>query len=221
MGHTDLRARARRSAKIGSRLLIGGLVALLAAQYLGVRAARAVTFPIDLRPGVTHSPVFHADYDQRYEVNVEVDRSLPFEKIHCLLGEQIPGIPATPGRCSNAPSPLALEWVAFEHGREIARGDTQPGQFGGYGPTITRTIGRVGLRPGHSYQMEIRSLKDASALATTNPRISVEVHPSVWEDEWVIRSLVALISLLVDLFGVTYLLGAAWMWFRSSNPRAA
>ncbi|WP_421936739.1 hypothetical protein [Phenylobacterium sp.] len=199
----------------GAAIVLGAAIVGLGLQTVGRRAPVAVSFPIDLRPGVTSSPVFRAAYNEPYGVGLEVERVMPFETTNCLLGARDLTGPdyERPAYCGDTPSPVDLEWVLYEGAQTVERGRAESGQAAAYGPTITRNLGTARLRPGHDYRIEVRSNRDASALAPARPRITLEVHPMVWKDEWVLRSLGVLAALGVGVFGACMMIvgGVRWM----------
>ena len=205
-----MRSAGKKTVLRGVVISTLGVLGVLACSYLGVRETQALTLPIDLRPGVTRSEPFGADYAARYEVGLQVDRKLPFETTRCLLGEVGPD-QGQGDRSCDQPSPLALTWEVFHGPVRVAHGGTAPGQSGAYGSDITRQIGDAALEPREDYVIEVTSHQDASALAPANPRVVLEVHPSVWKDEMVIRSLIIIPLLLIVVWGLwTQAVGAVW-----------
>jgi hypothetical protein len=191
------------------------------AAYVGKRSAQAISFPIDLRVGTTKSPSFRADYSEPYEVGLEVERRLPFERLNCLLGVyDIAGPPRLPSYCGPADSPLDLSWTVYENGRVVGRGATDVGQYASYGPTVTRTISTVNLRPLRTYRIEVTSRRDASVLAPTHPRVTLAVHPMVWLGEWQFRSLAVLVAIGLGILGLGLLGLSAVRWILRAGRRA-
>ena len=206
-----------RGAKWGSALLGLAMLIYLGANHLGRRDPVAVSFPIDLRLGVTRSPTFQADYAEDYEIGLQANRALPHKITRCLLGDTLTAIGgATPEPCPEGLHSVELEWTLFEAGRAIDRGATVVGQPGSYGQDITREFGKAKLRPGRSYMIEVRSLRDTSALAPAHPRVKLEVHPMVWLNEWQWRSFVALGALVLAALSAFSALSSivAWLWSR-------
>lgn len=197
--------------------MVVAMLIFLGASYVGKREPVAVSFPIDLRPGLTRSPTFQADYAEDYEIGLQADRTLPFKTTRCLLGDTMTAIGgATPEPCPEGLHPVELQWTLFEAGRAIESGATAVGQPGAYGPTITREFGKVRLSPHHAYMIEVRSLRNTSALARAHPRVKLEVHPMVWMDEWALRSFIALGAIAVAAISAIWALCSiiAWLWDR-------
>jgi len=204
----------RSTALIGAAMLLGSAAVGVGLETVGRRATEAVSFAVDLRPGVSRSPAFRAAYDEPYEVGLEVDRTLPFKSTECLLGVRETSGPGDvrPGPCGEAPSPVDLEWAVYEGAHVVARGRAEPGQAVAYGETITRWLGEVRLRTGRDYSVEVRSNRDVSALAPARPRITLEVHPMVWKDEWVLRSLGFLAAMGIGAMGACLAVAGGVMW---------
>jgi hypothetical protein len=131
-----------------------------------------VSFPIDLRPGISRSPAFSIDLSSDYLIELEVERKLPFEQINCLLGVS----PLPNGNCVGIESPVDLRWVVSSLGRKIAEGSSEQEHGGAWSTSISRTIGRFRGDKGQEYRVQVESLKDASVLTSSNPRITVGVH---------------------------------------------
>lgn len=211
-------------AKWGGAILFVAMLVFLAASYLGRRDPVAVSFPIDLRPGLTRSPTFQADYAETYEIGLQADRILPFKITRCLLGDTITAIGgSTPEPCPEGLYPVELQWTLFEAGRAIESGATVAGQPGAYGATITREFGKVRLSPHHTYMIEVRSLRNTSALGPAHPRVKLEVHPMVWMDEWALRSLIALGAVAVAALSTIWVFCSliAWLWERRRLDHAS
>lgn len=131
-----------------------------------------LSFPMDLRGGShQQSSSFNVNFTSNYLIDIEVDRNLPFERLNCLLGIQ-----PNPEQCSDK-SVVDIRWSVLSLGEKIAHGTSDQERDGAWSSQISRTIGRFRGEKGHEYQINIESLKDASALRDANPRIVVRVHP--------------------------------------------
>lgn len=131
-----------------------------------------LSFPVDLRGGShQQSSSFKVNLTSNYLIEIEVDRSLPFERSNCLLGIQ-----PVSEQCSDGPV-VDIRWSVFSLGMQVANGTSDQEHDGSWGSQISRTIGRFRGENGHEYQINIESLNDGSALKDANPRVVVRVHP--------------------------------------------
>jgi len=170
------------------------------------------SFSIDLRPSISNSPSFRVNLSTEYLIELEVERNMPFEQLNCILGVDL-----TPKyreqRCRAIPSPIDLKWQVFSSGVLVAEGTSQYQHSGGWGSTISRTIGRFRGNKGQEYIVQVESLKDASVLAPTNPRINVGVHPIESKSYYVTAQLVSWVALVFGVVGLLWLLAGILRWF--------
>jgi hypothetical protein len=158
-------------------------------------------FPLNMRSVLSQSTKFKVNFTANYEINVDVERNLPFEQTNCLLGIET----IYPDRCKNTNPVIKMKWHVLSGGAQIAEGNSDEVNSGGWGQTISRTIGRFQGEKGKEYLVIIESLHDLSILAPTNPKIKVEVHPMAYEGNFIIASLVGWSGLAVCVVGVMYL----------------
>jgi hypothetical protein len=196
-------------------LILGAAVILYGAAFVVLRWYNwtPLTLPLDLKPGLIRSQEFRVDQKTRYLVELEVDRSIPFNQLNCLLGESIP-----PKPCS-VKSVIDIEWTLLSGSKEVASGASRNERGGGYGPTITKTLGSFDAVPHTPYVLLITSLMDGSALAQANPRIVVEVHPTHYKGYFVIAQLMAMIAMGIAAIGFIWLL--IWLVRAYLFPRKA
>jgi hypothetical protein len=194
------------------------LAVALCSALLIKRDPVAVSFPIDLKPGTTRPATFRADYDGLYIVELVADAG-DGKRPNCLLGGDAPGkAPA----CDSVP-PVALAWTVFDRDKPLAEGGTaspdrtwQTTYQGEAG--VTREIGGVRLKRFHSYQIEVRSLQDATVLNPVHPRIKVQAHPQASRRGAVILSLMFSVSTV--LAGLAALRLALLIWRNVRTPEA-
>ena len=160
----------------------------------------ALSLPIDLKPGMTRSPEFRVDQKTSYLVELEVDRKIPFDELNCLLGESISQKPCA------VKSVVDIQWVLMNGFKEIASGTSRNEKGGGYGPTITKTLGRFEGSPRTPYVLQVTSLMDGSALTPAGPRIVVQVHPMNYKGYFVVAQLMAMLAMGIAVIGGIWLL---------------
>jgi hypothetical protein len=183
--------------RFGLAFLSFAIFSILAALLLpATHTWTPVRVPISLTPGTITSPEFKTDLDANYEINIEVDREIDFDKLDCLLG--ISFMP-----CSDVPSLIDMSWSVTSEGTTVATGSSADVNLGGWGPTIERTIGRFRARRGRKYVAHLNVNKDASELAVTNPRLEIGVHPSEYKGNMILAMLAATVgwgSILLSVF---------------------
>lgn len=163
-----------------------------------------VSFAIDLRPGITtRSPLFSINLTTNYLIELEVERNLPFEQLNCLLGlDEILGL----AKCQTTPSPVDLKWsVVSPSGESVAQGISGHEHRGAWGPTISRIIGEFRGEKGNEYLIQVESLKDASVLAPTNPRVTVRTHTIQSKSHYVIAGVGMAFGFVIAIMGLLWL----------------
>jgi hypothetical protein len=164
-----------------------------------------VSFAIDLRPGITsRSPPFSVNLTTNYLIELEVERNLPFEQLNCLLGV---GEALGLEKCQAMPSPVELKWSVFSpSGKLVAQGASGQVHDGAWSSgTIDRTIGSFQGDKGNEYLVQVESLKDASVLAPTNPRITVRVHPFGSKGHYVVSGMGMAFGIVIAIMGLLWL----------------
>jgi hypothetical protein len=149
---------------------------------------------------MTRSPEFRVDQKTSYLVELEVDRKIPFDELNCLLGESISQKPCA------VKSVVDIQWVLMNGFKEIASGTSRNEKGGGYGPTITKTLGRFEGSPRTPYVLQVTSLMDGSALTPAGPRIVVQVHPMNYKGYFVVAQLMAMLAMGIAVIGGIWLL---------------
>lgn len=190
-------------------VLVVGLCSLGIALFLtNVYRSEPMAFPFNLRPGTTASPAFRVDANGNYLIELEAERTLPFDQLNCLLGIS-PGITEP---CELA-SPVDISWRVTSQNEIVAKGSSREGASGAWGDRVSRTLGRFPGKQGDEYVLHVESAKDASALADANPRIVVRLHPLQTKSHAVMGQ-----SLL--WFGVAATLGGLlWLAFWRKRAR--
>ena len=187
-----------------------GLVSIFIATALPVTHNwTPLRMPISLVPGTITSPEFKTDLGTNYEMNIEVDRKIDFDRLNCLLGIQNFSLKS----CDHLPSLIDMSWSVTSNGAIVARGSSNDVHDGGWGPTIERTIGRFRANKGSRYVVQLNIKKDISELAVAHPRLDIGVHPAEYEGNMIWAMLAAtvgwgsiLLSLLTfTVFGVAHL----------------
>jgi hypothetical protein len=163
-----------------------------------------ISFKIDLQAGtISRSPPFDTDLTADYLIELEAERNLPFEQLNCLLGisESI-GLE----KCHATQSPIDLRWSVFSSsGKQIAQGESNQEKNGVWGPTVSRIIGRFRGEKGNKYLLQVESLKDATMLAPTNPRITVRTHSLESKGHYIVSGIGTAFGAAIAVMGLIWL----------------
>ncbi len=157
--------------------------------------------PIDLKLGITKLPEFQVDISTEYVIELVSERNLPIHELNCLLGTPYGYV----DECKNEKSPVDLSWKLTSNGNLLASGSSRENDGASWGERISRVIGRFNGELGILYKLEVNSLKDASALSSTNPRICVVVNSLEYKNHYVNSGLVDFCALLVAVLGLAKL----------------
>jgi hypothetical protein len=168
------------------------------------RNVQPLALELPLEPGVTVSPDFRVSQTLPYLVELEVDRSLPFEQLTCLLGE-----PLSSATCNETGQIVDLQWRVSSRGNEVARGQSAFKQGAGFGPTIEKTLGSFNGRAWQQYRLEVTVLRSIRALEVTRPRILVQLHPIHTKGDFLVSVLMQWLATLVAAVALVWL-GVAW-----------
>ena len=190
-------------------LAIATIAALIAASALLFKPdARAVSVPVDLRADAVQTIEFRAAYSNSYVIGVEMDQKAAKELFPCMADGSSPAF----GKCETDEFPLALALALVADGTDepimmIGRDNsTAGGRYGG-DETFTRDVGYADMSRGKTYQLTIRSLADGTALASTNPRLVIEVHPLDLKGEALMRGLAVVVAAVLGLVAAIWTLG--------------
>jgi hypothetical protein len=165
-----------------------------------------VSFPVDLRQGITRSPPFSVNLTDNYAIEIEVERTLPFKQLNCLLG--IGETTYEIEMCQAIPSPVEYKWWVFSpSGELIAQGTSAQKHSNGRTSAriMSRVIGEFQAEAGNEYVVQVESLKDASVLASTNPHIKVQSHTTAQKSHYVVSGIVRVIGLMFAIPGIIWL----------------
>jgi len=165
--------------KIGIGFLCFGLLLLGGWWfYLSTRRCQPVHMPLATFVGDVRTSDFTVNVRNLYIIELEAQKTIPFEQLNCLLGLKEPA----PQDCSKAPSVVNVEWTLFSDGNIVQRGSSADTPYGGWAnDRISRDLGDFHGSPGHRYQIAFRFVTDATQLSVTNPYLNVSVNPAFTE----------------------------------------
>jgi len=192
----------------GMTLILVGVVAYgLWAVWLSTRNNVSVDIPIRMTVGHVDTPSFKVNRNARYDIEIEVQKRIPFDKLNCLLGTAMKPKSTELQECPDEPSVVKAAWVLTSDGQIVAHGSSEDHRYGAWGNDwIARELGSFQSEHGRSYTLGVDVLSDGSALTPGNPHLRIEVLSSVYEDEMVGTALVMLCSMLFVLVGGILLL---------------
>ena len=197
-----------RSTKFTGLSLIGVAIALYTAWglWLSSRNEIPVDLPVAMSVGHIRTPEFKVNLSTTYLVGIEVQKKIPFDTLNCLLGLGTSATSSVLQECPDRPSVLKASWKLTSGGQVVASGSSDDERLGGWGnDSISRELGRFQSQSGRRYVLDVDVLADGSALAPGNPRLKVEVHPGVYEDDAVWSAILFLFMGVLVLVGVILL----------------
>jgi hypothetical protein len=140
--------------------------------YLETRHLVPVKMPVAMSIGHIRTNEFTINIRAPYEIDVEVEKKIPFDTLNCLLGMS----PPLTKNCSDAPEVVNATWILSIDGKVSAQGSSVDDKGGAWAnDTISREIGRFDGEPGRKYRLDVDILTDGSRLARGNPRLTVSV----------------------------------------------
>jgi hypothetical protein len=173
------------------------------------RNATPLVLAVPLEPGVVMSPEFRVSQTLPYEVELEVDRALPFDDLTCLLGE-----PLSNASCDEAAQVAELRWRVTSANNEVARGQSAFKQGAAFGPTIEKTLGSFDGSAWQQYRIEVTVLRSMKALEGAKPRILVQLHPAYIKGDVLVSFVLQWLGIILAAGGLIWV-GLAWL--RSST----
>ncbi len=190
---TVIIARHRRHA-LAVAILCAILGIVLVAKHwhhMGKHQWEGVVLPFKMNAGETIAGEFTAALDTPYEIEVEIDWSLPSEVLDRLF------------YVMDKPAPLDIEWSVTEGETVVSRGDCRDYvsiNLGGNSAkdkirdhllkipfhrdypngTIARGIGRVKAEAGKTYKLTAKVNASQEELNAANPRFIARVNQVYW-----------------------------------------
>jgi hypothetical protein len=166
---------------------------------------------IKIKPGTVLDAPFRTDLKGKYEISLDIDRKLPFEKINCLLGLQSPG----GASCESGASAVSMSWVLSSGERTVASGSSEKSTGAYWGRTIGRVIGGFQAEEIARYKLRVDSATDGAQLNSANPKIIVAVNPEQHKGGWAAAGLFSIAALVCGAIGSAIIFGlAAWGMYR-------
>jgi hypothetical protein len=155
-------------ARAGIGFVLTGL--LIAGSVLGWfwMTDRVVSVPVSIVAGSVQSKSFRAFATQNYIARIEVQRTIPFDDLNCMLGTWHAGDPP----CKKERL-LYGDWKVQSDGTTVAGGSIESDCTGAWGDTISCEFNPFQADAGKRYTVSVAFTKDGPALAVTHPRLVV------------------------------------------------
>jgi hypothetical protein len=203
----------RLHAKAGVILIILGFgIFCLWTWWKKTRNFIPVNSPVSLVAGQSLTEQFQLNFDGLYLIEIEAEKSLPPDALHCLMG-----VWRDARQCKDVPSAIEANWILTSGGQQIKTGGTRdsPISFDEAG-TLSRVIGEFQGKAREKYQLQITFTADGSRLSPANPRLKIAVASIAYTDMESASALVFSLAFICVLFGFI-LLAVAPHTLRSPN----
>lgn len=182
--------------------------------WLLTRTERPVNIPIPMTIGHIRTREFKLNLNAPYTIQIEAQKTIPFETLNCLLGTSMAPTSTDLQDCPNIPSVVKATWILTSEGQVVAKGSSDDYRSGAWmNDSISRELGHFQSQRGRRYVLDIDVLADGSSLAQGNPRLKVEVHPEVYEGN------IAWSAILFLAMGLLVLVGSILLVVSFMNTR--
>lgn len=134
----------------------------------------AVDMPVSLAVGTVRTPVFPV-VSQWYDIMVQVEEPLPFQKMTCMMG--IVGGPLDLKYCSSDDPLLRADWKVLDGDQIVDKGTTPDRCACKFEDKhMYKFIGGFAGEAGKKYVVEVTFTKDGTPLNVANPHLIVIQH---------------------------------------------
>jgi hypothetical protein len=188
--------------KVGLALVVLG-IAIFAAWnwWTKTRNFVPVSMPVSLVAGQSLSSEFKLNFDGLYLIEIEAQKTIPLDTLHCLMGVQ-----ADPVQCKNVASAIAATWILSNGAQNIGRGSSVELHSAPVeSTTVSRVIGEFQGKAGKDYNLQVAFTADGASLAAAHPRLKVAVASIVYTDLQSAGVLVFSMVFICVLFGAILL----------------
>jgi hypothetical protein len=188
--------------------------------WLATRTKIPVAIPMSMAIGHVRTPEFRVNLSALFNIEIEVQKSIPFDRLNCLLGMDLlgPRSSARPlGECPDQPSVVKASWVLTSDGITVASGSTDDGpRLGSWrNDSITRQLGAFQSQSGRRYVVDVDVLADGSALRQGNPQLKVEVD-SEYTKAFMVGNFLVFLGM-----GIIVLIGSAMLFISSRGRKSS
>ena len=131
-------------------------------------AGASIDVPVALGHCAFRSPEVVAKKGM-YRFILAADRSLGVARAACMLG--LSGIAS---KCLESDPAVKADWAVWTGTQAVARGASPVGNSGGLGDVVYLIMGYFNTEAAKPYAVEVKFLKDGSALNAINPHVVIQ-----------------------------------------------
>jgi hypothetical protein len=187
--------------------------------WLTTRTDRPVNIPMSMAIGHVRTSEFKLNMSAPYTIGIEVQKTIPFDTLNCLLGMAMARASTALEECPDRPSVVKASWVLTSDGQTVAQGSSDDYRGGAWmNDSISRELGHFESQSGLRYVLDVSVLADGSSLALGNPRLKVEVHPGVYEGYLFWSAILFLAAAVLVVVGIILLIVS---WRRNRGWRSS
>jgi hypothetical protein len=135
-----------------------------------------VDMPVSLSPGTVQTPEFSA-MSERYDIIIQVEKPFPFLKMQCMMGVTLG--PLDVKDCNSNDPLLQADWTVWD-GEQLVDNGSIPDGCAFEDKYIYRSLGSFAGEAGKKYIVQVRFIKDGTALNVANPHLIVIRHGNFW-----------------------------------------
>lgn len=196
----------------------GAIVLGLWILWVTTRSQTPVDMPVSMTVGHIRTPEFRINRNALYTIDIEVEKTIPFDTLSCLLGMSMGHTSTAFEECPDRPSVVKASWLLTSNGQTIGRGYSDDYISGAWmNDSIARELGHFDGKSGSSYVLDVNVLADGSLLASGNPRLKVEIDPEFVEGDMFWSAILFLLTGTVAVVGLALLAVSAVKNRRSRN----
>jgi hypothetical protein len=134
-----------------------------------------VDIPVSLGLCVARTPEITGAKKASYRFMLEVDASLGRDRTNCLLGLFSGPLQRRDFNCLDSDPLLKADWAVWSRDQVVARGSSALEDHGSWGEnSLAKILGYFGGEAGKKYAIEVKFLKDGSAINAANPHLILQ-----------------------------------------------
>jgi hypothetical protein len=169
----------KKKAIQGAVLIAVGLAPIaILAWYESSRNFVPVDMPMPPQPAMFRTAAFHVNYPGTYFIDYRVPRTLPSQRLDCLLGLD----DQHPEQCPDGQPQVTTAWKLRRDGNAVAQDHADHWEYSRSDQNdLSAGIGSPHIDSG-DYVLEVSIHSEFRSLAAVRPRLVVEIQPG--ETEW-------------------------------------